>query len=505
MLRKVMDRRRFLRTSAATLAATSLSRRIFAQAGEPAVAVSIDAEHPIHTIPLNFIGLSYERQQLSKPEVFTAANKNLIAEFKALSPHGVLRLGGNTGEFSWWQAKPGTKPPERPHTETVVGEPNANLSYIISPERVRNLAAFLRAAGWTCIYGLNLGTARPEDNADEAAFVIKTLGDRLEYLQVGNEVDIFGRHLRDSKTWGPEAYLKDWLTHANAIRAKAPHAKFGIPDVASDVTWLPKIAALWPAVENKPQLVSLSHHYYFTGPPSNPKATIERLLTTDPAAVSKAKLAREAGEALKLPYRMTEGNTCYRGGKTGFSDVFAASLWAADYLLTLASYGYSGVNLHGGGGKEVADSLGGTLPGEELMPDRTVPHPRPFYTPINEELNGRYTAEPVNFGMRFAGMLAGATLLPVKAETGNVNVSIYAAKLPDGKLAVAVINKDAKQPITVNVTAKGITDIRTLTASSLEAHEAKLGSEMHTMMIRETPGPIPVSVPAASAKLVTFV
>jgi len=55
------------------------------------------------------------------------------------------------------------------------------------------------------------------------------------------------------------------------------------------------------------------------------------------------------------------------------------------------------------------------------------------------------------------------------------------------------------------VTAKGITDIRTLTASSLQAHEAKLGSEMHTMMIRETPGPIPVSVPAASAKLVTFV
>ena len=56
---------------------------------------------------------------------------------------------------------------------------------------------------------------------------------------------------------------------------------------------------------------------------------------------------------------MTEGNTCYRGGKPGVSDVFAASLWAADYLLELASLGYAGVNLHGGDGQMVANSLGG--------------------------------------------------------------------------------------------------------------------------------------------------
>jgi hypothetical protein len=43
-------------------------------------------------------------------------------------------------------------------------------------------------------------------------------------------------------------------------------------------------------------------------------------------------------------------------------------LWAADYLLKLASYGCAGVNLHGGGSKQIRASLGGHFPGEQLDP-----------------------------------------------------------------------------------------------------------------------------------------
>ena len=85
---------------------------------------------------------------------------------------------------------------------------------------------------------------------------------------------------------------------------------------------------------------------------------------------------------------MTEGNTCYRGGKPGVSDVFASSLWAADYSLLLASNGYSGVNLHGGTGKSVANSVGGSLPGDSILKthgataEQIAARPHPFYTPI---------------------------------------------------------------------------------------------------------------------------
>jgi len=49
---------------------------------------------------------------------------------------------------------------------------------------------------------------------------------------------------------------------------------------------------------------------------------------------------------------------------------------------------YSGVNLHGGTGKSVANSVGGSLHGDGLLqtqgetPEQIAMHPHPFYTPI---------------------------------------------------------------------------------------------------------------------------
>ena len=63
-------------------------------------------------MPADFVGLSYEVQQLTDPTFFAASNLGLVRQFKALAPHGVLRLGGNTSEFAWWKAAPGSPEPE---------------------------------------------------------------------------------------------------------------------------------------------------------------------------------------------------------------------------------------------------------------------------------------------------------------------------------------------------------------------------------------------------------
>ena len=84
-------------------------------------------------------------------------------------------------------------------------------------------------------------------------------------------------------------------------------------------------------------------------------------------------------------------------------DVFAAALWSADYSLLLASNDYSGVNLHGGTGKSVANSVGGSLPGDALLeasgetPEQIAAHPHPFYTPI-ATFGSDYQLEPVAYG-----------------------------------------------------------------------------------------------------------
>src|SRR5205807_10209018 len=102
--------------------------------------------------------------------------------------------------------------------------------------------------------------------------------------------------------------------------------------------------------------------------------------------------------------------------KPGVSDVFAAALWAADYSLLLASNNYSGINLHGGTGKSVANSVGGFLPGDVLLkdngesPEQIATHPHPFYTPI-ATFGSEYVMQPVAYGLKFAGEFTGASFL----------------------------------------------------------------------------------------------
>lgn len=441
-------------------------------------------------MPEEFVGLSYEVQQLKDPAFFSDGNKGLIEQFKAISSHGVLRLGGNTSEYSWWKPTPETPEPEHPQTRVVTGEPQA-LYYPVSAEAVRNLDAFLRATGWRCIYGLNLGTGTPERAAHEAIYVARTLGPRLEYFQLGNEVDLFEPHLRDPETWNAKSYLEQWLSFARAVTAAVPVARFGMPDVASRLEWMTEIAQLWPAIADPPNVVRLTHHYYFGGPATNPAVNIPNLLSADAVAKVQgmADVATAAARRMGVPVRMTEGNTCYRGGKPGVSDVFAAALWAADYALLLASNGYTGVNLHGGSGPSVANSVGGSLPGDTLLrqqgatPQQIASHPHPFYTPI-ASFGSHYVLEPVAYGLKFAGLMSGGTFvesdLTGRLQGSGVNATAYAAHMSGGAVRVIILNKDANRDVAVDLdcgpTNQGTVEVETLQAPALDSRSAAVSS-----------------------------
>jgi hypothetical protein len=491
---KPIDRRRFL----ALTAAAAASLKSLAQT-PPTATLTLHPDRPGPTIPPNFVGLSYETQQLADPTFFSAQNRGLVAQFRTLAPSGVLRIGGNTSDVGWWKPTPASTQPPYPKTVTLIPLPPGEktpqeLAYAISPDAVVNLRAFLDATGWTCLYGINLGTSTPERAAEEAVFVAKTLGPKLEYFQIGNEPDGFPHRFRIKENWSANAYLDEWLLAANAIRARVPNAKFGLPDTAGSPQWSSTISDRLAAMKDHPEIAAISHHYYFTGPPSNPNATLNNLLHPNPKVQATAETTRAAALKIGTKYRMTEGNTCYKGGKPGFSDVFGAALWAADYLLTLASLGYAGVNLHGGGGKAVADSLGGTLPGELLMPDPKAPHPRPFYTPI-ADIDGHYIAEPVFYGLQFAQLFAGATLIPIDFNPGPVNATAYAAKLPTGQTVIAIINKDETHDLNINVPF--FSTSTTLTGPSLTSTQASLTEPTR---FRETS-----TVPRASAVLLASV
>src|ERR1700722_5096122 len=251
----MLTRRRFLATAACTVAAARLHAQ---DQSRIRVALNIPKDATGPHMPIDFVGLSYEVQQLADPSLFSAQNSGLIREFKALSSTGVLRLGGNTSEFAYWKPTPDSPEPEHPQVREVVGEPKAHY-YAVTLEAVRNRAQFLQAAGWTCVYGIGMGTNTPARAAEEAAFVAATLGDRLQYFQIGNEADLFNRHLRDPQTWSAKTYLQEWLSLSRAIAAGVTAAKFGMPDVASNVSWLTEIADQWPSIQSPPHVTTMTH------------------------------------------------------------------------------------------------------------------------------------------------------------------------------------------------------------------------------------------------------
>ena len=510
----MLTRRRFLATAACTMAAA----RLHAQ-GQSKVRVGLsipkDATGP--HMPIDFVGLSYEVQQLADPSFFSAQSSGLIREFKALSSTGVLRLGGNTSEFAYWKPAPDSPEPEHPQVREVTGEPQARY-YAVTAEAVRNLAEFLQATGWTCVYGIGMGTNTPARAAEEAVFVAEKLGDRLQYFQIGNEADLFDRHLRDPQTWSAKTYLQEWLSLSRAIAAGVTAAKFGMPDVASKVSWLTEIADQWPSIQAPPRVTTLSHHYYFGGPATNPEVNIPNLLK--PATMQKvqntANIASAAASKMGARVRMTEGNTCYRGGKPGVSDVFAAALWSADYSLLLASNDYSGVNLHGGTGKSVANSVGGSLPGDALLaakgetPEQIAAHPHPFYTPI-ATFGSDYVLEPVAYGLKFAGSFSGGTLLKTefstKLQDAGVNATAYAAKLPSGQASVIILNKDAAADLEVELDfgagASGRVQTETLHAPGIDSRDAHITASTKTDSLKQ--GKCSVTVPHATGLRLTVV
>jgi hypothetical protein len=463
-----MERRRFLFEAGAAAAVTACSATDWAQAGTAVTAeLTFTEVSSALRMPLTYNGLSYELSQLTDPQFFNAANHDLVAHFRLLSPNGILRVGGNTSEFCWFQADASTQAPKlRVPPGKLEDNWMPHRLFAITPEAIDALAGFLQATGWKLIYGLNFGNSTPERAAREAANVARAVGDRLEFFQVGNEPDFYQDAINGTRPpgWGFSDYLREWSAFAAAIAAQVPAARFGGPDVGASSDWVTRFGAEIP--DNvRERLMTLTGHYYAEGPPNDPRVTTERLLAGNPKIAGEMEKIEAVARAHSQVYRMTEGNSCYRGGKPGMSNAFAAALWAGDYMLLLASLGCVGVNLHGGTSDFLTAGLGGHTPGMDVVKTPQAMKSG-FYTPIFTEIGATVRAMPVFYGMMLANQLAGGTLLEVNGKMEGANATVYATHHDSG-YKVAIFNKDALKA--VDVALRMPSKIRKATAWRLQA------------------------------------
>jgi hypothetical protein len=156
--------------------------------------------------------------------------------------------------------------------------------------------------------------------------------------------------------------------------------------------------------------------------------TLEFLLKRgkDPAAYGEFATVQAATKQLGRPFRMTEGNSCYHGGKPLVSNTFASALWSADYMLEVAQAGYIGVNLHGGGNG--------------------------LYTPIAGDTPQGFTARPVFYGMILAQRFAGSMFVEanLSGQSDAQNVTAFASKNGSRSFKLAIFNK-AAAPVRINI------------------------------------------------------
>jgi hypothetical protein len=423
------------------------------------VAVNIDASRTLATIAPDYMGLGFEISSVAVPGLLAASNQAYMKLVQDLGRDGVIRIGGNTSDFSRYDAH-----------GTAVSAPKAT---VVTEANLRELKTFIDAVGWKLIWGLNLGDDKLDNAVEEARAVSSIMGDHLLALEIGNEPDLFPRSGHRGADYGYPAWFADYRRYKQAIRAVLPHAPFAGPDLAGATDWMEQFA------RDERDIALLTAHHYITGQ-ANPAATIETMLADntkyDPVLARFQAAARGAGK----PWRMCETASFSGGGKDGVSDTFAAALWALDYLFVLAMHGCAGVNMETG-----VNHLG------------WISH----YTPIGDDLKGHYAKAPEYYGLAAFAHVPKGDLLAVDCQAGDVNLTAHAVK--KGKeICVALINKDLRHDAQVTIGTGGVTRIARALQLTAPSAEAKTGITLDKSMPAPADIAGHVGVRAASAVLV---
>jgi len=356
-----------------------------------------------------FAGLSYEKGMLGTP-LFTGANSNLIALFQRLGP-SVLRIGGNSVDKNVWTPQGAGQTPGQ-----------------IAPPDVDALAAFVKATGWQCLYGVNLGGAAsgatsPAMAAAEVQYAAQQLGSALAGIEIGNECDLYGGtgHYF-AGNWSLAQFITLWQVYRQAILASTPAVAITGPASAShEAAW----TVPFGQTVTKNEISLLTQHYY-RGNGQSPSSTAAALISPDPNLVNDLALLKSGAAAIGVPYRMAECNSYYNGGADGVSDSYASALWVIDFLFNCAQGGAVGVNFHGGG-----NSSG--------------------YTPIANSGGSVIEARPEYYGMLLFALAGPGALYATQVAAASLNVTGYAIKTADG-LNLVLVNKDPTQNLQMSVT-----------------------------------------------------
>lgn len=398
--------------------------------GASNVSIRIDPRRRLRTLPADYIGLGFEASSVATPDLLSGDNHTYVQLVRTLGTQGVIRVGGNVSDYAVYDANGTPK--------------NLPKDTVLTKENFRQLRTFLDATGWKLIWGLNLGTGKLDNMVEEARAVSDAVGDKLIAFEVGNEPDLFSHAGHRPAGYDYVAWHTEFRRYKTAIRAVLPRAPFAGPDIAmASLDWMQSFAR-----DEAGDLALLTAHHYITGQ-DNPVSTIQFMLAEEKKYQPALSKFQAISASARTPWRMCETASFSGGGKAGVSDTFASALWALDYLFVLAAYGCSGANMQTG-----VNHLGVVSK----------------YTPIHDDLRGRYTAAPEYYGLLAFAEAAKGEQIALTSDTGGLNLTAYATR-QGANVTLTVINKDMSRDASVTVfgVAAKQAQIMRLAAPSLTA------------------------------------
>jgi hypothetical protein len=435
------------------------------------IDLTIHPDQRLGPIPNDFMGLGYEISSVATPGLLSASNRVYVDLVRRLGTRGVIRVGGNTSDYSSFSAY-----------AAAVSAPKRT---VINEAGLRDLAGFLNATGWSLIWGLNLGNGSVDDSVAEARAVARAVGDQLLAFEIGNEPDLY-LHEGHRPHYSYGEYLAEYRRYKSAVFGALPQVGFAGPDSAGATDWVERFAT-----DEGHDLRLLTHHYYREG--QNSSSTADKLLRPDPKLAAMLDRMHTASRSSGVPYRICETNSFSGGGRPGVSDTFAAALWALDYLCVLAWHSADGVNIETGINQ--LDFISS-------------------YSPIGDDRHGHYCAAPEYYGMLGFAEGCRSERVAVTYDAGAVNLTAYATVDPGGT-SMVIVNKDERADADLRIELKSQAKSARVLRLSAPSLDSKTGVTLGGAAVeqdgrwrgrhenaRVIHGICRVHVPAASAAIV---
>jgi hypothetical protein len=459
------------------------------------VTVTVGSTAVSQPVSPGFVGLSLEVRGVESLTGTDPHNVNPVLEqlIRNLSPGSrpTIRLGGDTADWSWYPI-PGH------------GRP-LGVRYDLSKTWLAVVRALAAATNAQLIAAVNFEVDSTSVAGAEAHALASGLGPYLHELALGNEPELYAgipwfiinhkRYYGRTQPWTFSRFISDYSKLAGALPRNIPLAG---PDMGGPV-WEPELGAFLSA-EPRVRTATI-HRYPLKQCTPTPKATIPELLSQGATSGLAAGLKNliHMAHAHHVAFRLDETNSVSCGGEPGVSNTFASSLWALDEMFQLAKAGVDGVNVHSKLG--TANALW-------------------VFSQSGTHWSGYVTPD-------YYGLLAFAQAAPTGAQLLKVTgagwpIDVFATRASDGTERVVMVNLSAGRSYAVTVHAGpgtatgalarltapslGATGHVTLGGQSFGAHTSSglLGGTPQTTPVSPSHGAYKVSVPAASAAILTL-